>query len=277
MEVKIMRSYDDLLGNGEDEQIKKNLGFKGEAVTYVGFIGDHSGSMGEPVSREEVSPKKSELAMSNFNEQIATLKKESEEGMETLVTVIDFDNEIICQNDNVDIADVQPLTEYWTRGMTSLYDAIAFGISRIKKRMSEDPRDNKAALMVIETDGYENASSDYAIHDGGRERLKELIKGLEGEGNWTFTFLGAGLDEEFAQELGMAFGNIATTRAGNLGDTVHAYAAQSSGIKSFMGDRKRGVLNKSDFYSSPDVDNDNDSDGTSGKWEDRPDEAKSGK
>lgn len=251
-------SYDDLLGKGEDEQIKKNLGFKSEAVTYVGFIGDHSGSMGEHVSQVEPSPKKSELALSNFNEQIATLKKESEEGMETLVTVIDFDNEIICQNDNVDIADIQPLTEYWTRGMTSLYDAIAYGVSRIKRRMEEDPRDNKAALMVIETDGYENASTDYAIHDGGKERLQKLIKELEGEGNWTFTFLGAGLDVEFAQELGMSFGNIASTRSGNLGDTVHAYAAQTRGLKSFMGDRKRGVLNKSDFYSSPaDIDKDN--------------------
>lgn len=274
-----MKSYDDLLGNGEDKQIKKNLGFKGDAVTYVGFIGDHSGSMGERVSPE--SPFKSELAMSNFNEQIATLKKESEEGMETLVTVIDFDNEIICQNDNVDIADVQPLTEYWTRGMTSLYDAIAYGVSRIKRHMEEDPRDNKAALMVIETDGYENSSQDYHGEDG-RKKLNELIKELEATGRWTFTFLGAGLDEKFAQELGMAFGNIATTRAGNLGDTVHAYAAQSSGLKSFMGDRKRGVLNKSDFYSSPNVDNDNDSDGSTGgsldgKWEDRPDEAKSGK
>lgn len=271
-------SYDDLLGNGEDEQIKKNLGFKNEAVTYVGFIGDHSGSMGEPVNRmEEDSPRKCDLALSNFNEQIATLKKESEEGMETLVTIIDFDNEIICQNDNVDIADVQPLTDYWTRGMTSLYDAIAYGVSRIKRNMEKDPRDNKAALMVIETDGYENSSTDYSIHDGGRERLQKLIKDLEGEGNWTFTFLGAGLDEEFAQELGMAMGNIATTRAGNLGDTVHAYAAQSSGLKSFMGDRKRGVLNKSDFYSSPDIGNDNDSDGSTGGFEDRPDEAKSGK
>jgi hypothetical protein len=212
--------------------------------------------MGEHVSMDENSPFKKDLALSNYNEQIATLKKESEEGMETLVTVIEFDNEILCTHDNVLIENMSPIDDYWTRGMTSLYDAIAYGISRIKRRMGEDDkRENKAALIIVETDGYENASSDYAINDEGRERLKKLIEELEAEGNWTFTFLGAGLDEKFATDIGMSFGNIATTRAGNIGDTVHAYAAQSAGLKSFMGDRKKGVLAKSDFYSSDENNN----------------------
>jgi len=256
-----MGNYDDLL-QSDDEQIKKNLGFKEEAVTYVGIIDDHSGSMGELLEEKK---SKADLALSNYNEQLATLKKQSEEGMETLVTVIEFDNEIMCTHDNVPVEDMEPLKEYWTRGMTSLYDAIAYGISRVKSRMEADERDNKAALIIVETDGYENASGDYHGEEG-RKRLKTLIEELEATGRWTFTFLGAGIDEKLAESLGMNFGNIMTTKAGDFRDTVHAYSVQNASLGDYMKDRKRGVLNKSDFYSSPKVDNDNDSDGTNNAW-----------
>jgi hypothetical protein len=210
--------------------------------------------------------------MSNYNEQLATLKKESEEGMETLVTVIEFDNEIICTHDNVPVEDIKPLKEYWTRGMTSFYDAVAYGISRVKTRMEADERENKAALIVIETDGYENSSSDYHGEEG-RQRLKKLINELEATGRWTFTFLGAGIDEKLAENIGMSFGNIMTIKAGDIGDTVYAYSVQNAGINDYMRDRKRGFLNKSDFYSSPKVDNDNDSDGSKyGVWNKTKDE-----
>lgn len=250
-----MRKYDDLLGG--DEQVKKNLGFKAEAVTYVGFVGDHSGSMGEKVDPYvEDSPIRKDLARTNFNEQIASLKKESDEGMETIVTVVEFDNEIQCPYDNVPVEEIEPLEDYWTRGMTSLYDAIGYCIARIKSRMEADSRDNKAALIIIETDGYENASTDYNRHDGGRERLKDLIKEMEATGRWTFTFLGAGLDEKFAQEIGMSAGN--TVVPDSLDGVAMAYCAQAAGTRSFMDDRKKGVLSKTDFYKSVDSGNAND-------------------
>jgi hypothetical protein len=239
-------NYNDLL---EDEQVKKNLGFKGDPVTYVAIINDHSGSMGDAID-PTVSPivLKKTLAMSNYNEQIETLKQESKEGMETIVTVIEFDNEILCSYDNEPVNNLQPLTDYWTRGMTSLYDAIAYGISRINKQMGEDEREDKAALVIVETDGFENSSKDYSSHSGGCKRLKSLIEEMESAGNWTFTFLGAGLDEKFAQDLGMVAGNTQITRSGNMHDTVYAYAAQDIGLKTFMGDRKRGVKMSHSFY-----------------------------
>lgn len=241
--------FDDLIDDLEGDNIKKNLGFNSDAVTYAFFIDDHSGSMGDNVNpADEESPVKKDLAMSNFNEQLATLKVEADDGMEVLATVIDFDNEILVPYDNVSVDDIEPLVNYWTRGMTSLYDAIAFGITKADTAMENDPRENKAVLFIIETDGYENASKDYGRANGGREKLMALIKEREATGKWTFTFLGAGLDEKFAQDIGFSTGNIATTRAGNVGDTVYAYAAQTRGLKNFMSDRKNGVFAKSDFY-----------------------------
>ena len=242
-------NFDDLIDDlDRPNTIKENLGFQGTPVTFVGFVRDHSGSMDDHVDPSDNStPKKKHLAKSNFNEQIATLKKE-DDGMETLLTVVEFDNEIKIKEDNLYIEEVEPLTDYWTGGMTALYDAIAFCINKIRSRMDADDRENKAALIIIETDGYENASSDYPSNKEGRAKLKKLIEELEATGRWTFTFLGAGLDEKFASAIGMAAGNTITTRAGNLGDTVYAYSVQNAGLKDFMSDRKKGVLHKSDFY-----------------------------
>jgi len=240
--------FDDLIDDLEGNTIKKNLGFQSKAVTYAIFIDDHSGSMGEKIDMtKRDSPLKKDLAMSNFNEQIATLKAEADDGMEVLATIIEFDNEILTAHDNVPIADVEPLVNYWTRGMTALYDAIAVGVSKVQKNMDADSRENKAALVVIETDGYENFSKDYSGEEG-RARLATLIKELEATGKWTFTFLGAGLDEKFAAGIGMGFGNTQIAEAGDIGSTVMAYAAQATGMKSFMHDRKRGVTAKADFY-----------------------------
>lgn len=255
MTEKTKDQFDDLLDDlNLDDQIKHNMGFdlgvKDNGVTYAIFIGDHSGSMGEPVDRsKEDSPLKKDLAMSNFNEQIATLKSEADDGMEVLITAVDFDNEIIIAHDNVDVQDIEPLVNYWTRGMTSLYDAIANGIARADARMEKDPREDKAVLVIIETDGYENASKDYSSQDGGRERLRDLIKEKEDTGKWTFTFLGAGLDEKFASDIGMRFGNTQISKAGDIGDTVYAYAAQTTGMKNFMTSRKMGCTAKTDFYA----------------------------
>jgi hypothetical protein len=254
MEVQKM-AYDDLLP--KDDGIKKNLGFKEQGVTYVAIIGDHSGSMSENLINDDGTiseKKKCDLALSNFNEQIATLKTESDETMQFLATIIDFDNEILCQHDNVDINDVAPLEDYWTRGMTSLYDAIGYGISKVKKLMDDDPREDKAVLFIVETDGYENSSQDYRKEEG-RKRLANLIKELEDTGRWTFTFLGAGLDEKFAGSMGFAAGN--TVVPDGLGDTVQAYSMQAAGVKNFSDLRKRGVTRTMNFYAGDPV---NDSD-----------------
>jgi hypothetical protein len=50
-----------------------------QSVTYVAFVRDHSGSM-KTILADKPGVTKADMAQTNFNEYIATLKKESAKG-----------------------------------------------------------------------------------------------------------------------------------------------------------------------------------------------------
>lgn len=210
-----------------------------DSITYIGFVQDHSGSMAL----------KSDLARDNFNEQRAKLLKEDDDAMDNLVTVVEFDDLIHCNIDNMPIKEVKELTNWWTGGMTALYDAIAFCINNIRNKMDVDTREDKAALIIIQTDGYENCSSDY-IGEEGRQRINKLINELEETKKWSFVFLGENIDQEVAMDLGFKASNIMSHRSD---DVAYAYAATTSGLDNYMKERKLGMTQCMSFY---DQDND---------------------
>ena len=168
-----------------------------ESVTYICFVQDHSGSMDS----------KRKTAIDNFNEQRAKLLKEDDDTMDNFVTIIEFDEEIHCNIDGEPIADIPKMDNWWTGGMTALYDAIAYGIDRMKRKLDNDPRKDKAVLVVVQTDGAENASTDYEGEEG-RLKLKKEIDNLEDTKIWSFTFLGENIDEAVAMSMGFKVGNI---------------------------------------------------------------------
>jgi len=220
-----------------------------DAVTYYLFVRDHSGSMNEFTSDGKV--KKSELAMTNFNEQLAKIKKDNDDEMENIITVIEFDDEIYCNIENVPVNEVRALTSYWTGGMTSLNDSIANGVNRIKIDLNNDPRTNKAAMVIIQTDGYENNSSDYKGPDGTR-KIQAMITDLENNEDWTFTFLGDNLDPKVVSDLGIKMGNTMIHKS-DSDNVLYAYAAQNTGMDNYMTMRKAGGTKTASFFN-----NDND-------------------
>jgi len=209
-----------------------------EAVTYIGFVQDHSGSMNS----------KKQLAVDNFNEQRAKLLKEDDDTMDNLVTIVEFDDDIHCNYDNVPINETKELSEWWTGGMTALYDAIAFCINNVKVKMKADSRENKAALIVIQTDGAENNSSDYEGEEG-RIAINKLINELEDTKLWSFVFLGENIDETIAMSMGFKMANIMSHKSGH--DNIqHAYNMSSEGLDTYMKGRKRGETQTMNFYNS---------------------------
>jgi len=217
-----MGEYKDLFG--EDVKEKKE-----KPITYVGFVWDHSGSMW---SCEK-------LAMDNFNEQLATLKKDSDK-VDYITTIIEFDDKIkeVVVNESINM--VGKLKDYWTDGLTALYDAIGRCVSKIDVAMNEDEREDKAALIIVMTDGQENASSDY-----NNESIKALIKKMDAKDNWSFVFMGAGIDERQAKDMGFGVGNTVS-----FSKTVFSSqsTSQSASLSNYSNMRARGVTKTTSFY-----------------------------
>ena len=112
------------------------------------------------------------------------LKKERRNSGKVCVTTVLFDDQYEVLYSRVNINEVKEITnkEYFARGCTALMDAIGKTIVTMDKKIEDDNR----VVVVIMTDGLENASREY-----NREQVKKLIKKHK---NWEFVFLGANID-----------------------------------------------------------------------------------
>jgi uncharacterized protein YegL len=211
-----------------------------KSVTYSCFIQDHSGSM----SNNQV------LAVNNFNEQRAKLLKEDDETMDNFVTIIEFDDEIHCNIDGEPIADIPKIKDWWCGGMTALYEAIEYGIDRMKRKIDNDPRKDKAVLIVVQTDGMQNPPNEEL-----RMKVKKMINELEDTKIWSFVFLGENIDEKTAMNMGFKAGNIMSHGSGDE-VVAQAYACSTQGLGNFIKARKRGQTQTMSYYTgSGDSDN----------------------
>lgn len=166
--------------------------------THYLLILDESGSMSS-VKKE---------TLSGLNEQIKTIKnlENKYQDQDYFVNIVKFDDEIISLIDNVPAGKVRELGEndYRPDAMTALHDAIGISVNKLKDKIQNKLDSGEAsALVVILTDGMENASKEYDAL-----KIKELISSLEKTGLWTFTFIGANQDSILtAQSLGVNVNN----------------------------------------------------------------------
>ena len=147
--------------------------------TELVFILDKSGSM---------AGKESDT-IGGFN---ALLKKQkAEEGLAYVTTVL-FDNRFELLHDRLDVRFVQPISEkeYRVGASTALLDAVGYTIYKTEEKMRASlPAGEKAnVIVVIITDGYENASRRYSYAE-----IRRLIEQRK-EMGWEFIFLGANID-----------------------------------------------------------------------------------
>lgn len=125
------------------------------------------------------------------------------------VTTVLFDDNYEVLYESVPIKEVKKLTkrDYFVRGSTALLDAIGFSINRL------DENGSRRALIVVTTDGYENASSEFSKSD-----IRKMIKAHP---NYEVIYVGANID---SYEEGKSFGikecNISNYRKSSGG--VHA-------------------------------------------------------
>jgi uncharacterized protein YegL len=204
--------------------------------TELIFILDRSGSMGGLESD----------TIGGFN---ATISDQKKIDGETRVTTILFDNFFEVLHDRINLQDIAPLTEqdYFVRGSTALYDAVALGIRKIANVQKQTRKEGRAdkVIMVITTDGYENSS-----RETNAAMLHQMIDDCKKEG-WEFLFLGADID---AQAAAGSIG-IDSNRAANFVKDSQGVRVQYDSLNVAISAMRSGAPLPKDWKNKLDEDN----------------------
>lgn len=127
-----------------------------------------------------------------------------------------------------------PLTadEYIPRGGTPLLDAIGKTLNEMENDWRMDQPDR--AIMLIVTDGQENASREFK-----RDQIKRMISSRQASDKWAFIYLGADVDA-FAEagHIGISLSNTAGFVKTSKG--IHTAYAAASTASAFM--RSTGTM-----------------------------------
>ena len=187
---------------------------------FISFILDETGSM-QSVKSQTVS---------GFNEYLETLKEGDDAGRIRFALTQFNAEKVDVVYDGVRLDEVAELTEetYWPTSMTPLYDAIGHTIRALEKRLAGKKRN---VLVVIQTDGAENASKEFT-----QEGIFSLISEKKGAG-WTFAFLGADQDAwQTGARLGIERGNVISYASGKTRQTFGKTAAATLNYASSGGE-----------------------------------------
>lgn len=211
-------------------------------TTLYHFIVDQSGSMAGMESE----------TIAGFNTQLKTIQelKQTHADQTYLCSLTFFNHNVVdrIQHSDVGLINELSIETYIPNGTTALLDAIGKSIYSIKQRYGKDIAEDKMSVVVIIiTDGHENASRMYSYHD-----VAHLIKELDDTGKWTFSFLGADFDAihtshmlNIRKENVMNFSK--SSYAGFMGD-------MSDGIKAYANEKSKGNLKRDifDIFSNKD-------------------------
>ena len=167
----------------------------------VMFVLDETGSMQSCI----------EPTISGFNEYVDTLRKDTKTNY--VFSLLKFNNNRINVGEATPIKDVPELSRknYNPDNTTPLYDAIARGISEMGNK--------KNVMVIIQTDGFENASMEYTqkdVFDMITEKTKK---------NWQFAFLGSNQDAwATGAQMGISRGQTMSYDPKQTGEVI-AHAA----------------------------------------------------
>ena len=168
----------------------------------------------------------------------AMIEKEKKLGIDVRVTTVLFNDKMDRLYEHREIRSVRPLTErtYETGGTTALLDAVGDTILYMEQSGAAD-REGTKVIVVIITDGMENASTEFT-----KAKVKELISDKQEKAGWDFIYLGANIDAaEEADAIGVRKANAVTYKNTSSGvranyDAVGVYVAERAG-----GDKESGA------------------------------------
>jgi hypothetical protein len=151
---------------------------------------------------------------------------------EALFSLVQFDHEYQPVYAGKQLAEVVPLTPetFVPRGNTALLDAIGRTLVSTGERLAalaEADRPSKVMVVII-TDGHENASRDWT-----KERVLALISQQQSKYSWEFVFLGANQDAiDTGASIGIAAGSSLSYAADGQG-ARDAFESTSSKLRGY--------------------------------------------
>ena len=160
---------------------------------HVAFVLDASGSM-EPLAGAVIE---------GFDDFLRGLR--ADDRGETRLSLTLFDTTFEHRHVAAPLERVGSLRRggYRPDGMTALFDAVAHTVLDTDRRLAAEGKADEKVMLVVMTDGHENASTDYDA-----AAITHLIARYDERPNWTFVYLGAGhatLADACAAAEGMAF------------------------------------------------------------------------
>lgn len=203
--------------------------------TYVTIILDQSGSMGGTKAQ----------AIQGYNEQVQQMKLNSKD-QDIFCSLITFNGEVF---EHLWCEPADKLTEattedYKTEGSTAMRDAIGYAIEKLQKTV--DNSGDIAHLVVIVSDGEENASHHYSV-----EALSELKSAVDKTGKWTFTYMGC--DERYlkkvAQQLNIPISNVAKWSNSSPELAIRGMHQNCTKQKAYYRGRAKGITQQANVYS----------------------------
>lgn len=188
---------------------------KFSGATHIGVCMDRSGSM-QHLTDDTIG---------GFNSWLTETRKAGE-GKDVRLTLQLFDNEHLWPYSDAPLETVRKLNRqtYVPRGSTALLDAIGQTIGRLEENAKKQDR----VLVVIITDGQENASVEFSS-----AALEQLIARCEKRKNWSFVYLGANQDA-FAVSRGLGFRRAAAVSTDRSGVGTRAVYNTVSGMSGQM-------------------------------------------
>ena len=192
------------------------------------FVIDESGSMQSSSSD----------VIGGFNGFVE--RQKAENPGEITVSLFKFNDRVTHVIADKPDAEIRHLTDadYDPNGFTALYDAIGEAIHETDKQLSvmeENERPDKVMVVII-TDGEENASKEFSA-----KAIKSSISTHEELLNWTFIFLGSGLDN-FKDAEALGIDNRANAPAWKVKSNINHVAESSINFCMFDDREDKGIV-----------------------------------
>ncbi|MEU0937656.1 vWA domain-containing protein [Embleya sp. NPDC005971] len=175
----------------------------------------------------------------------AFLKEQAKAPGDTTVTLVQFDTLIETVYEHRPLAEV-PDYRLEPRSSTALLDAIGITVARESGRIRSAPEEERPdeVVVVIQTDGHENASREYTP-DGIRALIERMQQPDPG---WVFVFLGADQDAikaggrmGFRADTSMSYSGRNTVDSLKRAGTMVARGSET-GLYGFTDDERRQAM-----------------------------------